>query len=65
MPPGGAEFVALLGEGEPVTEATKAALTAEPRFDLSGNLAELIGAGVFVDYSFGGEAGSQEFGTGA
>lgn len=52
MPPGGAEFVAALAAGRSVTEAMKAALTADPRFDLSGNLAGLIGAGVFAGYGF-------------
>ena len=64
MPPGGAEFVAALAAGLSVTEAMKAALTADPRFDLSGNLAGLIGAGVFVGLGFGEGSASQERGTG-
>lgn len=63
MPPGGAEFVAALAAGLSVAEALKAALTADPRFDLSGNLAGLIEAGVFVSYGFGEGTASQELGT--
>ncbi len=53
MPPGGAPFVARLADGKSIAEAVTAALTAAPRFDLPGNLAGLIAAGVFVGYSFG------------
>lgn len=63
MPPGGAEFVTALTAHLSVTEATKAALAADPRFDLSGNLAGLIGAGVFVGYGFGEGPASQERGA--
>lgn len=60
MPPGAAEFVAALAAGLSVSEAMKAALTADPQFDLSGNLAGLIGTGVFVGYDFGPDPASRE-----
>lgn len=60
MPPGGAEFAALLAEGKSVTEATAAALAVEPRFDLSANLAGLVAAGAFAGYSFGKHPASPE-----
>lgn len=57
VPPGGAEFLAALVSRQSVIEATESAVTARPGFDLPANLAALIGAGVFVDYSFAeGEA---------
>ena len=59
MPPGGAEFVAALARQLSVTEATRAALIVDSRFDLSGNLAGLIATGVFVGYDFGEGADSQ------
>jgi hypothetical protein len=52
MPPGGAEFVAALANRQSLAEATEAAMNAYPLFDLSPSLAALIGAGVFVGYSF-------------
>jgi hypothetical protein len=52
MPPGGAEFVVVLAAGESVTEAAKAAMRDGDEFDLSANLAGLIGAGVFVAWRF-------------
>jgi hypothetical protein len=64
MPPGGAEFVAALAAGLSVTEAMKAALTADPRFDFWGNLAGLIGAGAFAGYGFGDGPASQGRRTG-
>ena len=51
-PPGGAEFVAALAHRQSLAEATEAAMSAHPLFDLSTSLAALIGAGVFVGYSF-------------
>lgn len=48
MPPGGAEFIAALAGQEPLTEAAKSAMRADPHFDLAGNLATLIEAGIFV-----------------
>ena len=64
MPPGGAAFVTLLADGKSLAKATTAALTADPRFDLSGNLAGLIGAGVFVGYSFREHPAPQRHETG-
>ncbi|TJW47360.1 MAG: DUF2063 domain-containing protein [Mesorhizobium sp.] len=49
MPPGGYEFVMALEQGQSLTEAMKTALTADPRFDLSGNIRDLVAAGTFVD----------------
>jgi hypothetical protein len=44
LPVGGAEFIQALGEGLSVIEATKSAMAADYRFDLSANLSGLIGA---------------------
>ena len=52
MPPAGADFLNALAVGECVVEATKTAMAADNRFDLSANLAGLISAGVFVGYTF-------------
>ncbi len=48
LPPGGAEFVEALGDDLPIVEATKAAMMADDRFDLSGNLSGLMRAKAFV-----------------
>ncbi|MBI2737113.1 MAG: putative DNA-binding domain-containing protein [Rhodospirillales bacterium] len=64
MPPGGAEFVTSLADGKSIAKAMKAAVTAAPRFDLSGNLAGLIGAGVFVAYGFDEYPALKKHGTG-
>lgn len=64
MPEGGAEFLAALAEGHSLTEAAKCGFIASPRFDLSANLAALIGAGIFVHYSFA-EAADHNNATGA
>jgi len=48
MPLGGAEFIAALASGQSLAEATMSALGADRSFDLSANLAALIGSGVFV-----------------
>jgi putative DNA-binding protein len=63
MPPGGYEFVAALERGQSLTEAMKAALTADPRFDLSGNIRDLIVAGAFVDCHVNNEPELQEQGA--
>ena len=52
VPPGGAEFVLSLAAGRSVAEATAISTGADSRFDLLGNLAALIDAGVFVGHSF-------------
>jgi hypothetical protein len=48
LPAGGAEFVQALSDGLSVIEATKSAMAADYRFDLSVNLSGLIGARAFV-----------------
>jgi len=48
VPPGGAAFVKGLAGGMPLQEAATAALAADQRFDLAGNLAGLISAGAIV-----------------
>jgi hypothetical protein len=60
MPEGGPEFLQTLGAGASVLEATKAAVTADGRFDLSANLSQLIRARVFVAFSFARIASSQK-----
>ncbi|MEO6781625.1 MAG: DNA-binding domain-containing protein [Bradyrhizobium sp.] len=56
LPPGGAEFVAALAVGKSASEAALAAAKANSAFDLSANLAGLIGAAAFVGWSFGDDA---------
>jgi hypothetical protein len=53
LPPGGARFVLALEEGRPVGEAANAALTEAPDFDLTVNLAGLIGGGAITGFRFG------------
>lgn len=48
LPPGAADFIEALAEGNPMIEALKQAITADPRFDLSGCLAGLLAAGAFA-----------------
>jgi hypothetical protein len=52
VPPGGAEFIAQLAAGTSVTAAARAAMRDSDKFDLSANLAGLIGAGAFVGWHF-------------
>jgi hypothetical protein len=49
LPPGGATFLLALAVGRPLDEATGAAFADDPNFDLTGNLAGLIGSGVVRD----------------
>ncbi|HLK84020.1 MAG TPA: DNA-binding domain-containing protein [Xanthobacteraceae bacterium] len=58
MPPGAADFLAALGGGATLAQASKSALRADAHFDLSANLAALIGAGAFIDYSLPTDAGA-------
>jgi hypothetical protein len=51
MPRGGAEFIRSLANGHSLTAATIEAIRADAAFDLSANLAALIGTGVFVGHS--------------
>jgi hypothetical protein len=46
LPPGGAVFLLALGEGRTVREAADIALADNPKFDLTGGLAGLIGFGL-------------------
>lgn len=50
LPKGGAAFVAKLRDGCSVTEAAKAALRIDSRFDLSVNLTGLLQAGTIVGF---------------
>jgi hypothetical protein len=49
LPPGGAAFLLALAAGRRLCEAAEAALADDPDFDLTGNLAELIGSGLVRD----------------
>jgi Putative DNA-binding domain len=51
IPPGAAEFLTALADGRTLVDATRSAMYAAPYFDLSANIAALISAGAFVDYS--------------
>jgi hypothetical protein len=46
LPPGGAAFLLALAAGRPLGDAAEAALADDPDFDLTGNLAGLIGTGL-------------------
>ena len=46
LPPGGAAFLLALAGAKPLSEAAAGALTDHPEFDLSSNLAGLIGSGL-------------------
>lgn len=48
LPPGGATFLQDLMAGRPLGEAAQAALDAAEAFDLAGNLAGMLEAGVFT-----------------
>jgi len=52
LPPGGAAFLLTLAAGSPLGEAAEAALADAPNFDLTGNLAGLIGSGLARDIVF-------------
>jgi hypothetical protein len=49
LPPGGAAFLRALAEGQPLGKAAEAAVAACPAFDLTANLAGLIGWGLVGD----------------
>jgi hypothetical protein len=57
MPPGGFEFVEALKQGQSLTGAMKKALGADPRFDLSGNIRDLVAAGAFIGCHAASEPG--------
>ena len=46
LPPGGAAFLSALAAGQSIGEAAEAALADDPEFDLTRNLAGLIGSGL-------------------
>jgi hypothetical protein len=52
LPPGGAAFLLALAAGRPLGEAAEAALADDPNFDLTCNLAGLIGSGLVRDIVF-------------
>jgi hypothetical protein len=54
LPPGGAAFIEALRRGRTLAEAAEHANASEPRFDLTGNLAGLIGSGAIIALSHGG-----------
>jgi hypothetical protein len=51
IPEGSLEFIQALADGRSVLAALEAALIANPRFDLSANLFDLMHAGALVGYS--------------
>jgi hypothetical protein len=59
LPPGGAAFLRALGEGRSLGEAADAALADHLDFDLTGNLAGLIGGGLLCGVSVSEPTGSR------
>ena len=57
LPPGGAVFLARLGDGEQFGTAVAAAFDDSPAFDLAANIAGMIEAGAFVGIRQGGNDG--------
>jgi hypothetical protein len=57
VPPGGAEFILALLSGATLGEAADAALAADAGFDITANLAGLIGAGAVVAVRLGNARG--------
>jgi hypothetical protein len=51
IPQGSLEFIQSLAEGKSLLAALEVATIANPRFDLSANLADLMHAGALTDYS--------------
>jgi len=49
LPPGGAAFLFALAAGQRLGEASEVALGDDPNFDLTGNIAGLIGSGLVRD----------------
>jgi hypothetical protein len=60
LPPGGAAFLLALAEGRPLADAAEAALADDPDFDLTGNIAGLIGAGLARDIVIPGIGSCQQ-----
>jgi hypothetical protein len=50
LPSGGAQFIGGLRRGATVAEAFEVALTTAPDFDLTANLAGLLGSGAVVGF---------------
>ena len=48
LPPGGAVFLSALSAGTPFGEAAEQAMTEHPEFDLPGNIAGMLEAGIFA-----------------
>jgi hypothetical protein len=57
IPKGTLEFIQALTDGRSVLAAMEAALIANPRFDLSANLSDLMRAGAVVGYSLAPDTG--------
>jgi hypothetical protein len=55
LPPGGAGFLKRLIDGETLGVAAAAAFAETPSFDLPGNMAGMIEAGVFADIRYPGD----------
>ncbi len=56
LPPGGAAFLLSLATGWPLGEAAEAALADDRNFDVTGNLAGLIGSGLVRGHRSSGAA---------
>lgn len=56
LPPGGAAFVQALADGRSVLMATAAAMSGDPRFDLTASLSELIGMGACIGFEVEADA---------
>lgn len=59
LPPGGAAFLLALAKGHSLGGAAEVALVDDPGFDLTGNIAGLIGAGLARDIVLPAQEGSQ------
>lgn len=55
IPPGGCEFVDSLRQGHSLAEAMKTALGVDPRFDLAGNIRDLIAIGALSGWRLANE----------
>jgi hypothetical protein len=55
IPNGSPEFIHSLASGRPVFAAFEEAIAADPSFDLSANLSDLIQAGAVVGFAFAQE----------
>lgn len=56
IPKGSPEFIEALADGRSVLAALEVALIANPRFDLAGNLSDLMQAGALAGYNLANEA---------